>query len=328
MAEPVLRVSNLTIDFPMSYGMIGLVRDVTFDVHQGECLGLVGESGCGKSILGLSLMGLQPPEAQLSGQIMVEGRNLLGQSERQWRLTRSRSLSMIYQDALTSLNPAMRVERQLRQALSRNPARTPADLLDAVQIRDVQRCLRSYPHELSGGQRQRVLIALAIAGEPRVIIADEPTTALDVTVQAQVMSLLDELRGELRFALVFISHDLGLVARVADRVAVMYAGDLVEIGLTNDVLTNPQHPYAAGLLEASRSLEEGRQRLAQIPGSVPAPSEFLSGCRFAPRCQYADVACQHRPVIQAVATGESSVACWHPIEVCEPLAAHASEATP
>lgn len=314
MSQPVLSVTDLTIDFPRLYGSVGLLRDVSFDLAAGECLGVVGESGSGKSLLALSLMGLQPRSAQVSGSIRLSGDELVGRSERDFRALRGSQLAMIYQDALVSLNPGMRIRDQLQQAVRGDATRTPAELLDAVQIRDVDRCLRAYPHELSGGQRQRVLIAMAIAGRPTVVIADEPTTALDVTVQQQVMALLDELRRELNFGLIFVSHDLGLISRTADHVAVMYAGEIVELGKTSDVLRHPVHPYTSGLLESSRSLEEGRARLVQVPGSVPPPTDFAHACRFAPRCPLADETSRTvRPRLEGIDGSDSLVACHHPL---------------
>jgi peptide/nickel transport system permease protein len=314
MADTVLSVEGLSLDFPRRYGRIGLLRDVSFDLAAGECLGIVGESGSGKSLLALSLMGLAPTSAEITGSIRLGGRELVGLGERELRDIRGHHVSMIYQDALVSLNPGMRICAQLEQAPRTGALSTPEAMLEAVQIRDVERALRSYPHELSGGQRQRVLIAMAIAGNPQVIIADEPTTALDVTVQSQVMALLSDLRRDLKFGLVFVSHDLGLIGRTADRIAVMYGGEIVEYGTTEAVLTRPAHPYARGLLDASRSLEEGRDRLIPIPGSVPPPTEFAAACRFAPRCARATEVClTERPVLARPAGAASEAACHHPL---------------
>lgn len=311
MTDPVLSVDGLSIDFPAEYGEIGLVRGVSFDLHPGECLGVVGESGSGKSLLSLTLMGLQPSAAVVRGSIQFDGRQLVGLGEREFRGLRGSHIAMIYQDALVGLNPGMRVRAQLRQA-TQHTAAGPAEMLEAVKIRDVDRAMRAYPHELSGGQRQRVLIAMAIAGRPRVVIADEPTTALDVTVQSQVLALINELRRELGFGLVFVSHDLGLVSRTADHVAVMYAGEIMELGATDAVLSAPSHPYTNGLLESSRSLEEGRERLVQIPGTVPTPGHFSQACRFAPRCSRADDTCvTERPILRH--SGDRLLACHHPI---------------
>jgi len=313
MTGLVLEVSGLTVDFPRLYGSIGLLRDVSLELAEGECLGLVGESGSGKSLLGLSLIGLQARTARLQGSIKLQGRELLGAPERTWRTIRGTEMSMIYQDALVSLNPGMRIGAQLKQCLRHPGAATPGEMLEAVQIRDVGRCLRAYPHELSGGQRQRVLIAMAISGRPRVIVADEPTTALDVTVQAQVIELLNDLRAELGFGLIFISHDLGLVANTADRVAVMYGGEIVEVGSVSNVLRSAEHPYTAGLVSSSRSLEAGSRRLSQIPGVVPPPLEFASACRFAPRCERAQDLCRAERPVRAITTSGNQVACHFPL---------------
>jgi len=321
MSEPVLEVEDLTVDFPRLYGSIGLLRDVNLTLAEGECLGLVGESGSGKSLLGLSLMGLQASTARMSGSIRLRGQELLGAPERVWRGVRGTEMSMVYQDALVSLNPGMRIEAQLQQCLRHEGAATPGEMLEAVKIRDVDRCLRAYPHELSGGQRQRVLIAMAISGRPRVVVADEPTTALDVTVQAQVIGLLNELRAELGFGLVFISHDLGLVASTADRVAVMYGGEIVEVGPVRTVLDRPEHPYTAGLVASSRSLEAGSKRLSQIPGVVPPPREFAAACRFAPRCGRAQSICREVRPVPADASSGALVACHFPLGVDAPRAA-------
>ena len=221
---------------------------------------------------------------------------------------------MIYQDALVSLNPGMKIRKQLKQAVGKDGTRSPEDLLKLVRLSDTERFLAAYPHQLSGGQRQRVLIAMALARSPSVIIADEPTTALDVTVQAEILQLLAQLRQELMFALLLISHDLGLVAGVADRIAVMYAGDLEEIGPARTVLRNPEHPYSAGLVEASKSLEEGRDRLAQVPGSVPPPAGFSSACRFNDRCPIAqDICREQRPQPHPIPGAAGSVLCHFPL---------------
>jgi len=291
VTDPLLSISDLSLTFPKRYGTTEILRQLDLELYPGESLGVVGESGSGKSLLGLTILGLEPRSATVGGSIVFRGENVRMLTTKQKRALRGSEIAMIYQDALVSLNPGMRVRKQLRQAIGSHGSRTPEELLQLVQLGDTARFLHSYPHQLSGGQRQRVLIAMAIARDPAVIIADEPTTALDVTVQAEIMKLLARLRDELQFALVLISHDLGLVARVCERVAVMYAGDLVELGPTLAVLAGPSHPYTAGLIEASRSLEEGRARLAQIPGAVPAPSSFSTACRFVERCNQAQERC-------------------------------------
>lgn len=278
---PLLEVKNLSIAFPR-HGNVDVVDNVSFQVHPGETLALVGESGCGKSITSLAIMGLLDPKARVRGEILFEGRNLLTMSERERNALRGKGIAMIYQDALSSLNPAMLIRSQMKQLTSRGGTRSATELLELVGL-DPVRTLNSYPHELSGGQRQRVLIAMALTRDPKLIIADEPTTALDVTVQKQVIELLDRLRRELGFAMVFVSHDLALVAEISHRIAVMYAGQMIEQGPSREVLAQPVHEYTRGLLGAVLSIEAGATRLHQIPGTVPSPREFPLGNRFAPR---------------------------------------------
>ncbi|MCR6636567.1 dipeptide/oligopeptide/nickel ABC transporter permease/ATP-binding protein [Devosia sp.] len=278
---PLLEVRNLSIAFPR-HGSVNVVDDVSFSVRPGETMALVGESGCGKSITSLAIMGLLDPRAKISGEILFEGQNLLTMTERQRNGLRGKGIAMIYQDALSSLNPAMLIRSQMKQLTSRGGTRSAEDLLELVGL-DPKRTLNSYPHELSGGQRQRVLIAMALTRNPKLVIADEPTTALDVTVQKQVVELLNRLREELGFAMLFVSHDLALVAEISHHIAVMYAGQLVEQGSSRDVLTQPIHEYTRGLLGAVLSIEAGASRLHQIRGVVPSPREFPKGDRFAPR---------------------------------------------
>ncbi|WP_427197775.1 dipeptide/oligopeptide/nickel ABC transporter permease/ATP-binding protein [Ornithinimicrobium sp. Y1847] len=279
--QPLLDVRNLSIRFPR-HGDVDVVQDVSFSVRPHETMGLVGESGCGKSITSLAIMGLLDPKAQITGEIRFDGTDLLSISPRRRNALRGHELSMIYQDALSSLNPAMLIRAQMKQLTSRGGTRSATDLLELVGL-DPKRTLASYPHELSGGQRQRVLIAMALTRDPRLVIADEPTTALDVTVQAQVIDLLHDLQRELGFAMVFVSHDLALVAQLAHRITVMYAGQVVEQGRTSELLSQPVHEYTQGLLGAVMSIEEGAGRLHQIPGTVPSPRDFPDGDRFAPR---------------------------------------------
>lgn len=280
-AAPLLEVRNLSIAFPR-HGAVDVVDNVSFSVRPGETLALVGESGCGKSITSLAIMGLLDPRARIRGQILFEGRDLLTMDGRARNALRGSGIAMIYQDALSSLNPAMLIRAQMKQLTARGGTRSAEDLLWLVGL-DPARTLNSYPHELSGGQRQRVLIAMALTRNPRLVIADEPTTALDVTVQKQVVELLDRLRRELGFAMVFVSHDLALVAEISHRIAVMYAGQLVEQGRSREILTQPVHEYTRGLLGAVLSIEAGADRLHQIRGTVPSPRDFPPGDRFAPR---------------------------------------------
>jgi len=306
-AAPLLEVKELSIRFPEQHGDIDVVDHVSFSVRPGETMGLVGESGCGKSITSMAIMGLLPKTAQLSGQVLFEGTDLLTLTPQQHNALRGHEIAMIYQDALSSLNPSMLIRAQLKQLTSRGGQRSAEELLELVGL-DPVRTLASYPHELSGGQRQRVLIAMALTRNPKLVIADEPTTALDVTVQAQVIDLLNELREKLGFAMVFVSHDLALVAKVAHRITVMYAGQVVESGPTADILTDPRHEYTRGLLGAVLSIESGTGRLHQVPGVVPSPREFVAGDRFAPRSSHPTVGLDVRPELVTVPGTEHAYA--------------------
>ena len=299
-AEPVLEVKGLSIAFPAQHGDVDIVDNVSFSVRPGETMGLVGESGCGKSITSMAVMGLLPPTARITGEIAFKGRDILAMTPAEHNALRGHEMSMIYQDALSSLNPSMLIRSQMKQLTRRGGTRSAEELLELVGL-DPARTLRSYPHELSGGQRQRVLIAMALTRDPALVIADEPTTALDVTVQKQVIDLLGELRERLGFAMVFVSHDLALVAKVAHRVTVMYAGQVVEQAGTSELLTNPVHEYTRGLLGAVLSIEAGSKRLHQVRGTVPSPKEFVKGDRFAPRSSHPEVGLESRPVLKPVA---------------------------
>ncbi|MFC9692076.1 dipeptide/oligopeptide/nickel ABC transporter permease/ATP-binding protein [Kribbella sp. NPDC056951] len=308
--EPVLSVQQLAIGFEGRHDGVDIVDGISFDVRPGEVLGLVGESGCGKSLTALAVMGLEPRGARIRGRIRFDGKDLLSLRRTERRRLLGHDMAMIYQDALSSLNPAMTIKAQLKQVVRRGGRRTPTELLELVGL-DPERTLTSYPHELSGGQRQRVLIAMALSRDPKLIVADEPTTALDVTVQAQVIQLLLRLRAELGFALILVSHDLALVADVTDRVVVMYGGQIVETGVTADLVGEPAHHYARGLLGSVLSLESGAARLTQIRGVVPSPADFPAGCRFADRCPMVTELC--RSTAPAL-TGQAQhrVACHHP----------------
>ncbi|MFB6889791.1 oligopeptide/dipeptide ABC transporter ATP-binding protein [Kitasatospora sp. NPDC056327] len=311
-APALLALHDLSIRFPDRYGDTAVVEKVSFTVREGETLGLVGESGCGKSITSLAIMGLLARNAEVSGRIEYRRRDLLTMPAKERHALLGPEIAMVYQDALSSLNPSMLVGRQLRQLTARGATRTPAELLELVGL-SPERTLRSYPHELSGGQRQRVLIAMALSRDPKLLIADEPTTALDVTVQAQVVELLVRLRDELGFAMVLVSHDLALVGDLSHRVAVMYAGQVAELGTTRSVLTDPTHHYTRGLLGSVVSLEAGAERLHQIAGVVPPPQRFGAGCRFASRCAAATGLCRTTPP-PATAAGphDHRFACHHP----------------
>ena len=298
-AEPLLEVKNLCISFPAAHGEVHIVDDVSFTVRAGETMGLVGESGCGKSITAMAIMGLLPETARFGGEILFKGKNLLDLDPKERNALRGHEMAMIYQDALSSLNPSMLIKAQMKQLTRRGGQRTAEELLELVGL-DPVRTLKSYPHELSGGQRQRVLIAMALTRNPSLVIADEPTTALDVTVQKQVVDLLNELREKLGFAMVFVSHDLALVAEVAHKITVMYAGQVVEQAPTRELLTNPIHEYTRGLLGAVLSIESGSGRLHQVPGVVPSPREFVAGDRFAPRSSHPGLGLDQKPLLREV----------------------------
>jgi oligopeptide/dipeptide ABC transporter ATP-binding protein len=295
---PLLDVRNLSVTFATPRGDVAAVRDVAFSLAAGEILGLVGESGSGKSATSLALMRILDPSARIGGQAMFDGRDLLTLPEDEMRQVRGAGLSMIFQEPMTALNPVMKIGDQIAEALrahhqlSWREARAAAlDMLRQVAIPEPEKRMRQYPHHLSGGMRQRVMIAMALVSpvrlnRPAVLIADEPTTALDVTIQAQILALLKQLRDRFGLAILLITHDLGVVAETADRVAVMYAGRIVESGPLAAVFGAPAHPYTRGLLRVAPSMEGARGgRLPVIPGSAPNPQELPSGCSFEPRCE-------------------------------------------
>ncbi|MFD8046590.1 dipeptide/oligopeptide/nickel ABC transporter permease/ATP-binding protein [Streptomyces chartreusis] len=321
---PVLAVENLAIGFEGRHNGVDIVDGISFEVQPGEVLGLVGESGCGKSLTALAVMGLEPKGARVRGHVRFNQRQLVGEPMRVRRKLLGHEMAMIYQDALSSLNPAMTIRSQLKQVVRRGGRRGPHELLTLVGL-DPERTLRSYPHELSGGQRQRVLIAMALSRDPKLIVADEPTTALDVTVQAQIIELLLRLRQELGFALILVSHDLALISDVTDRVVVMYGGQIVETGVTADLVEAPAHHYTRGLLGSVLSLESAQERMTQIKGVVPSPADFPAGCRFADRCPLASEVC--RTTAPALAgTPTHSAACHHPAILLSPTDRSESEA--
>ncbi len=300
----LLEVRNLKTYFATRKGEVRSVDDVSFTVQLGETLSLVGESGCGKSVTALSIMRLlSSPGRIVGGEVLFEGRNLLKLSEKEMRAISGDDIAMIFQDPMTSLNPVLTVGEQIAEAirLHRKVSKREAWSQAIEGMRDVaipspETRAKSYPHEMSGGMRQRVMIAMALACDPKLLIADEPTTALDVTIQAQILDLLKELREKRNLALLLITHDLGVVAETADRVAVMYAGKIVEEASVAELFSRPRHPYTEGLLRAVPRLDEKRQgrmlRLQTIEGTVPNPLELPPGCRFAPRCPYARDKCR------------------------------------
>ena len=311
-AVPLLEIEDLCLRFPRAYGAVDVLDHVGLTIAAGESVGLVGESGSGKSLLGLAIAGLVPRGAEVSGAIRFRGEDVLRMRERRLRELRGPQIAMVYQDALTSLDPSFTIANALAEVCRRGSEYEPGELLELVAVRGGERILRSYPHELSGGQRQRVLIALALARRPALVIADEPTTALDVTVQAQVVALLRRLQAQVGFSLLLVSHDLGLVAQLADRVAVMYAGQLVELREARELIAHPRHPYTRGLLDARLSLEQRGAAMHVIRGAVPSPRAFASGCRFRDRCERAQEDCAgSRPA--RVEDGRGLHACRHPL---------------
>ena len=319
MSEPLLTVRDLKTFFRTDGGVARAVDGVSFTLKKGETLGLVGESGCGKSVTSLSVMRLvpEPPGEIVSGDVRFNGRNLLSLDEAALQGVRGNDIAMIFQEPMTSLNPVFTCGDQideavmLHQGLGRRAARAiTVDMLNLVGIPDPDQRANEYPHQLSGGMRQRVMIAMALCCNPELLIADEPTTALDVTIQAQILELLDRLQREFGMAVLMITHDLGVIAEVADRVAVMYAGKIVETGTVDEIFANPQHPYTRGLLESIPKLNEEKSRLSVIPGTVPDATRFPAGCRFAPRCSLAEDVCEAEEPRLEPTSGGRFVACW------------------
>jgi peptide/nickel transport system ATP-binding protein len=316
MTEPILSVRNLQVEFASRRGTLRAIDGVSFDIAKGEVLGVVGESGAGKSVTGLSVIGLIDPPGRISGgEIHLAGLRIDNLPPEEMRRIRGKRIGMIFQDPLTSLNPLYKVGHQIIETirthlnLSPQAARRRAiDLLAEVGIPAPDKRIDGYPHEFSGGMRQRVVIALAICAEPELIIADEPTTALDVSVQAQIISLIKRLGRDHGTAVMLVTHDMGVIAEASDRVAVMYAGRVAEIGPVQDVVRNPLHPYAKGLMGAIPTLAGEDKRLVQIPGSMPRLSAIPRGCSFNPRCASAFDRCRvDRP--EPLARGTQSVAC-------------------
>ena len=321
---PILRIRGLSVSFASEHGPVPALRGVDLDVAAGRCVGIVGESGSGKSVTSLAVMGLLPqPGARVTGgSIEFEGRNLLAMPAALRRAQRGRAIAMIFQDPLSSLNPAFTIGDQIAEAIvaheaveRREARRRAIELLRQVHIASAERRVDDYPHRLSGGMRQRVMIAMALACSPRLLIADEPTTALDVTVQAQIVELLDEIRRERGTAIVLISHNLGLVAGLADEIAVMYAGRIVEQGPAARVISHPEHPYTVGLLGAVPRAEPGNAPLVAIAGSVPDLRALPPGCAFAPRCPFRIDACQTlEPALRSLGSAHSGACHAAPLE--------------
>lgn len=325
---PLLELKSLCTEFHTSRGRLRAVDRLDLTINRGEVLALVGESGSGKSVTAFSVMGLvRPPGRVASGGILLEGKNLLSLNDREWRDIRGDRIAMIFQEPMTSLNPLFTIGEQIAESLRRHrdldraaANKRAVELLDLVRISEPQRRVKEYPHRLSGGMRQRVMIAMALACNPDLLIADEPTTALDVTVQAQIMNLIGELRRELGMAVLLITHDLGVVAEHADRVAVMYAGRKVEEADVESIFDDPLHPYTFGLLGSIAHGATPGQRLQEIPGMVPALHELPPGCAFADRCPNVSKRCRTEiPMLTFDKSGKREFACFHPVAAVETL---------
>ncbi|HNU07156.1 MAG TPA: ABC transporter ATP-binding protein [Pyrinomonadaceae bacterium] len=317
----LLEVKNLQTHFPTRAGLVQAVNDVSFNIDEGELLGLVGESGCGKSITALSVMRLIAPPGKIAGgSIKFKGEELTDASDERMREIRGNDIGMIFQDPMTSLNPVYTVGEQIAEALRLHRKLNKKDAWEAaiasmkeVAIPSPERRVADYPHQLSGGMRQRVMIAMALACDPELLIADEPTTALDVTIQAQILELLDELRKTRKLAVLLITHDLGVVAEVADRVSVMYTGRIVEESGVDEIFGNPKHPYTQGLLRSVPKLSSNEidkvTRLQTIEGTVPSPTQLPDGCHFAPRCAYRKDECAKGDIPLLDVAGDAKVRC-------------------
>ncbi|MGH9242987.1 MAG: ABC transporter ATP-binding protein [Acidimicrobiales bacterium] len=315
---PVLQVENLTVDFPTEDGVVHAVRGVSYDLMPGEVLGIVGESGSGKSVSSMALMGLLPKSARINGSVRYRGEELLGLPEKSFNRIRGKKIAMIFQDPMTSLNPVHRVGHQIAEAVQAHhdvnddaAFKRAVEMLDIVGIPNAKERARMYPHEFSGGMRQRAMIAMSMANDPDVVIADEPTTALDVTVQAQVLDVLKAVKEEFNSAIILITHDLGVVAGMADRVLVMYAGRPVEFGMVDEIYEHPRMPYTLGLIGALPRLDsDGSERLVPITGSPPSLINLPPGCPFQPRCPLARQLCNEiEPDLLLTDQADHSAAC-------------------
>ncbi|MFC4354290.1 ABC transporter ATP-binding protein [Chryseomicrobium palamuruense] len=317
MSTTILEVKELKVGISTDDQEIHIVNGVNFSLGKGEVLGIVGESGCGKSLTSLSLMNLLPPGVKRqSGDIIVNSKNFSENSKKQWREVRGKKLAMIFQEPMSSLNPVYKIGHQIsemilnHEEMTKKQARLRAlEMLKLVGIPRPEQVLDEYPHQLSGGMRQRVMIAMALSCNPEVLIADEPTTALDVTIQAQILELIKDIQSKLEMSVILITHDLGVVAETCDRVIVMYAGEVVENSQINELFDAPKHPYTQGLLNSLPDIETQKEYLESIPGVVPAPGEMPVGCRFAPRCKFAHDRCSIEPPTIQV-NENSQVKCW------------------
>ena len=322
MPTPELLVKNLKVSFSTSKKELIAVRGISYQLNQGEILALVGESGCGKTVSALSILRLiqEQPGKIVSGEILFAGKDLLKLKKKELQDRRGKDIAMIFQDPMTSLNPVLTIGEQIIEtllrhtSLSRKKAREKSfRLLEQVEIPSPKQKLDQYPHQLSGGMRQRVMIAMALSCSPRILIADEPTTALDVLIQAQILSLLKKIKNDTQMSILLITHDLGVVAEVAERVMVMYAGEIVESGSVNDLFRSPLHPYTIGLMESIPTLESTQQKLSklkEISGTVPSLSQVPFGCPFHPRCSAAETRCKtDKPKLKKISQTHS-VSCW------------------
>jgi peptide/nickel transport system ATP-binding protein len=323
----LLEVRDLRLEFKTARGILTALNGISFDVERGEVFGLVGETGCGKTVTGLSVLRLLPRSARIvSGLIQFDGSNLLQLPLSQMEQVRGGKIAMIFQDPSSSLNPVFTIDSQMKRVIrqhmhlgDKQASARAAEMLDAVGLPDVNRIQSSYPHQLSGGQQQRVMIAMALSCHPKLLIADEPTTALDVTIQAQILKLLRDLQKQFDISVILITHNLGVVAQTCDRLAVLYAGRVAEMGTTQDIFKNPQHPYTRGLMNAIPRPGSRGKRMAAIPGTVPSNPGALIGCSFAPRCEFAFDRCSaERPALFHVGEGHQS-ACFLVDPVSSPI---------
>jgi peptide/nickel transport system ATP-binding protein len=313
---PLLEVNDLKIRFKTSQSKAAIVNGISFRVNPGETLGVVGESGCGKSLTSLSILSLLGRNAVVEGGISFNGKDLLQLSEKEMRKVRGNDISMIFQEPMTSLNPLQKIGRQIAEPIVRHRSMSKSairerviELLNEVGIPRPDEIYESYPHELSGGMRQRIMIAIALACSPKMIIADEPTTALDVTIQAQILQLMKRISEEHGTSFMLITHDLGVVAELCDRVIVMYAGEIVEEADVRTLFASPKHPYTIGLMKSMPDISQTKDRLEPIPGSVPAVDQMPEGCRFAPRCAWRMDICSAEPALLPV-SGQHTCRCW------------------
>lgn len=316
--DSLLEVSNLEVHFLTAQQKLRAVKDVSLSVKKGETLCIVGESGSGKSVTSLSLMGLLPSNGEITeGSILLKDKDLAGKTEKEMEKIRGDEISMIFQEPMTALNPTFTIGYQLREPLmihrdlsKKEATKKAIELLNQVGIPEPEEKMKVHPHQLSGGMRQRVMIAMALACEPALLLADEPTTSLDVTIQAQILDLINDLKQQMDMGVVFVTHDMGVVAEIADRVIVMYAGEVIEQGDVKSIFNNPSHPYTEKLLESVPDVANGEQEISSISGSMPALSEQITGCPFHPRCPYAmDICTQQNPPYFRISEAHESK-CW------------------